>query len=178
MKAKGGALDAGDACEVALKVDDTVLSTIECLQLRHKVDMLTMCAITHAVINRSQEEKMDQEQGKHLLEWQQGWTWAHHTRLVEVKDELDRPRGYSVNSPLDLVRMLGNADRDFNSLFKGNTPLRALVDGFPPMYCMIASLIPFLNNDQLGVDEEQRESAQRHLEDNSNRRQLKRQLKR
>ena len=164
----GSALDLGDSCEVAMKVDDTVHSAIECLQLRHKVDMLTMYAIIHAMINRSQEEKMDQDQGKRLLGWQQGWTWAHHARLVEVEDGLNRPGGYSVRSPVDLMRMLGNADRHLNNLFKGNTPLRALLEEFPPIHCMTASLIPFLNSDQLGVNNEQRALAQRHLKDNPN----------
>ena len=111
---RGRELDPGDSCKVAVKVDDTVHMTIGCLQLCHKVDMLTMYAITHAMINRSQEEKMDQDQGKHLLGWQQSWTWAHHARLVEVKDGLTRFGGYSVRSPVDL---LGNADQHLNSLF-------------------------------------------------------------
>ena len=149
-----------------MKVDDTIQSAIKCLQLSHKVDMLTMCAITHAVINRSQEENMDQEHGKHLLGWEQGWTWGHHAHLVEVKDGLKRPWWYSVGSPVDLMRMLGNADRHLNSLFKGTTPLSALLDEFPPIHCMTASLIPFLDSDQLGVDEEQRALAKKHLEDN------------
>ena len=64
------------------------------------------------------------------------------------------------------MRMLGNADRHFNGLFKGITPLRALLDEFPPIHCLTASLIPFLDSDQLGVDEEQRALAKKHLEDN------------
>ena len=83
-----------------------------------------------------------------------------------VKDRLIRPGGYSVNSPVDLMRMLGNADRHLNSLFMGNTPLRALLEEFPAIHCVTASLIPFLNRDQLGVNDEQRALAQRHLQDN------------
>ena len=73
---------------------------------------------------------------------------------------------YSVWSPVDLMRMLGNADRHLNGRFKGTTPLRALLDEFPQIHCLTASLIPFLDSDQIGVDEEQRTLAKKHLENN------------
>jgi hypothetical protein len=161
---RGEPLDPGDASEVAQKVEDTIESTIEYLRLGHKVDMLTMFSITHTVINRSQEEKMDHGHGKQLLGWQQGWTWGHHAHLMEMKNALKGQ--YSVWSPVDLMRMLGNADRHLNGLFKGTTPLRALLDEFPQIHCLTASLIPFLDSDQIGVDEEQRTLAKKHLENN------------
>ena len=163
---RGEALEPGDACDVTQKIADTIESAIECLRLSHKVDMLTMYSTTHTVIiiNSSQEEKMDHRHGEQLLGWQQGWTWGHHAHLVEMKDALQGQ--YSVRSPVDLVRLLGNADRHLNGLFPGTTPLRALLDEFPQIHCMIASLIPFLNRDQLGVNDEQRALAQRHLQDN------------
>ena len=163
---RGSTLDPGDSCLVAMKVQDTIQLAIKYLQLSHKMDMLTMCTITHAVINRSQEENMDQEYGKHLLGWGQGWTWGHHARLVEARNGLINPSRYSVESPVDLMRMLGNADRHLNSHFKGVTPLRALLDEFPLIHCLTASLLPSLDSNQLGVDEEQRALAKKHLEGN------------
>ena len=123
-----------------------------------------MYATTHTVINRSHEEKMDHEHGKQLLAWQQDWTWSHHARLVEMKEALQGQ--YSMCSPVDLMRLLGNADRHLNGLFEGTTPLRALLDEFPQIHCMTATLIPFLENDQIGVNDEQRMLARKYLEDN------------
>ena len=168
----GEKLEPGDASMVALKVADTAQLSIECLQLRHQLDMLTMRSITHTVINRSQEEKMDQGRGKQLIGWKPGWTWGHHKRLVEMKDFLQGSWYYSVGSPMDLMRMLGNADRHPNSLFKGITPLQALLDEFPPILCLTASLIPFENSSQLGVNDEQRALAKQHLKDNPEWREL------
>ena len=109
---------------------------------------------------------MDQGRGKQLLGWKQGWTWGNHTRLVEMKNILKGSWNYSVRSPVDLMRMLRNADRHLNGHFKGITPLQALLDEFPPIHCLTASLIPFMNSDQLGVNDEQRALARQHLEDN------------
>ena len=52
---RGRELDPSDSCEVAMKVNDTVHTAIECLQLRHRLDMTNVHTITHAVIHRSQE---------------------------------------------------------------------------------------------------------------------------
>ena len=149
-----------------MKVQDTIQSAIKYLQISHKMDMLIMYTITHAVINRSHEEHMDQDHGKRLLGWEQGWTWSHHVRLMEVGNGLNNPSRYSVESPVDLMRMLGNADRHVNNHFKGVTPLKALLDEFPLIHCLTASLLPFLDSSQLGVDNEQRALAKKHLGDN------------
>ena len=71
-----------------------------------------------------------------------------------------------MGSPVDLMRMLGNADRHLNSLFEGITPLQALLDEFPTILCLAASLIPHMNSSQLGVNDEQRALAKQHLKDN------------
>ena len=71
-----------------------------------------------------------------------------------------------MGSPVDLMRLLGNADRHLNGLFEGTTPLRALLDEFPQIHCMTATLIPFLDNDQIGVNDEQRTLAREYLKDN------------
>ena len=81
--------------------------------------MLVMYTITHAVINRSHEERMGQENGKQLLKWEQGWPWGHHAHLVQMRDSLKKLNSYSVESLVDLMRTLGNADRHLNSQFKG-----------------------------------------------------------
>ena len=86
--------------------------------------------------------------------------------LVEVRNGLNNPSRYSVESPLDLMRMLGNTDRHLNSHFKGVTPLRALLDELPLIHCLTASLLPFLDSSQIGVDDKQRAFAKKHLEDN------------
>ena len=69
-------LDPGDAAMIAMKVQDTIETTLKYLQIGHKMDMLVMYTITHAVINRSQEERMDQDYARQLLQWKQGCTWV------------------------------------------------------------------------------------------------------
>ena len=64
-----------------------------------------MYTITHTVINRSHEEHMDQEHGKRLLKWKQGWTWGHHAHLAQVRNNLRNPSSYSVESLVDLMRL-------------------------------------------------------------------------
>ena len=87
-------------------------------------------------------------------------------QLAEVRNSLRNPDLYSVESPVDLMRLLGNADRHLNGHYKSMTPLRALLDEFPLIHCLTASLLPFLDGAQIGVDDEQRALAEKHLEEN------------
>jgi len=64
------------------------------------------------------------------------------------------------------MRLLGNADRHLNGHYKSMTPLRALLDECPLIHCLTASLLPFLDSTQIGVDDEQRALAEKHLEKN------------
>ena len=100
-------MDPGDSCVVLMMVQDTFQSAIKYLQISHKLDMLAMHTITRAVINRSHEEHMDQDYGKHLLRWEQGWTWSHHMRLMEARNGLNNPNRYSVENLVDSIHMLG-----------------------------------------------------------------------
>ena len=90
LDGKGSKLDPGNSCLVLMKVQDTVQLAIKYLRNSHKMDMLTMYTIAQAVISRSHEEHMDQDYGKHLLGWEQGWTWSHHVRLMEVRNGLKK----------------------------------------------------------------------------------------
>ena len=67
---------------------------------------------------------------------------------------------------MDLMRLLGNADRHLNSHFKGMTPLKALLEEFHLIHCLTVSLLPFLDGTQIGVNNEQRALAEKHLERN------------
>ena len=125
--------------------------------------MLVMYTITHAVINRSHEEHMGQDHARQLLQCKHGWTWGHHAQLAEVRNSLRNPDSYSVESPVDLMRLLGNADRHLNGHYKSMTPLRALLDECPLIHCLTASLLPFLDSTQIGVDDEQRALAERNI---------------
>ena len=71
-----------------------------------------------------------------------------------------------MENPVDLMRLLGNADRHLNGHYKSMTPLRALLDECPLIHCLTASLLPFLDGTQIGVDDEQRALAKKHLEEN------------
>ena len=95
-----------------------------------------------------------------------GSTWGHHAQLAEVRNSLRNPDSYSVESPVDLMCLLGNADRHLNGHYKSMTPLRALLDEFPLIHCLTASLLPFLDGTQIGVDDEQRALAKKHLKEN------------
>ena len=65
------------------------------------------------------------------------------------------------------MRTLGSsADRHLNSQFKGRTPLEALLEEFPLIHCLTASLLSFLDDAQIGVDDEKRALAEKHLERN------------
>ena len=165
-KLNASTLDPDDSAMVVMKVQDTIESAIKCWQIGHRMDMLVMYMITHAVINRSHEERMGQEHGKQLLKWGQGWTWGHHAHFVQMRDNLKKPNSYSVESPVDLLRMLVNADRHLNSQFKGMTPLGALLEEFPLIHCLTASLLPYLGDTQIGVDNEKRALAAWHLKKN------------
>ena len=72
---------------------------------------------------------------------------GHHAKLAEVRNSLRNPDSYSVESPVDLMRLLGNADRHLNGHYKSMTPLIALLDAseFPLIHCLTASLLPFLD---------------------------------
>ena len=93
-----------------------------------------------------------------------GFDRGHHTHLVQVRNSLRNPGSSSVESPLDLMRMLGNADRYLNNRFKGRTSLEALLEEFPVIYYLTASLLPFLDDAHIGVDDEKRALAEKHLE--------------
>ena len=67
LDGRGSTLDPSDSCLVVMKVQDTIQSAIKYLQISHKMDMVIMYTITHAVINKSHEEHIDQEHGKRLL---------------------------------------------------------------------------------------------------------------
>ena len=151
---------------IAMKVQDTLESTLEYLGLSRRLHMLVVYSITHTVINRSQEEHMSQAHARYLLQWNPEWTWGHHAHLVEVRNKLKCAGSYSVKSPVDLMRLLGNADRHLNRSYKRKNALRALLDEFPLIHCLTASLLPFLDDDQVGVDDEQRALARKHLEEN------------
>ena len=150
-----------------MKVQDTLETTLKYLEIGHRLHMLVIYSITHTVINRSHEEHMNQAHAKYLLHWKPEWTWGHHAHLVEVKYKLRGSGSYSVKSPVDLMRLLGNADRHLNRDYKSKNALRALLDEFPLIHCLTASLLPFLDGTQIGVDDEQRALAKRHLEENS-----------
>ena len=109
---------------------------------------------------------MGQAHGKQLLKWEHGRTWDHHTHIVQVRNSLRNPGSYSVESPMDLMRILGNADRHLNNHFKGRTSLEALLEEFSLIHCLTASLIPFLEDAQIGVDDEKRALAEKYLERN------------
>ena len=125
-----------------------------------------MYTVTQAVINRSHEEQMEQWLGSDLLQCGEGWTWGHHKHLIWVKSKLTKPGSYSEESPVDLMRLLGNADRHLARFYLHVTPLKALLDMYPLLHCLTASLLPHLNGDEIGVNDQQRAAAARHLQDN------------
>ena len=99
-----------------------------------------------------------------------------------VKSKLTCSWSYSVKSPVDLMGLLGNAGRHLGRFYLHVTPpkalltctqltlhvtpLTALLRRYPPLHCLTASLLPHLNGDEIGVDDQQRAVAAKHLEDN------------
>ena len=73
-----------------------------------------------------------------------------------------------MNSPVDLMRLLGNADRHLTTFYLHVTPLKALLAIFPALRCLTASLLPHLESDQIGVPGAQRELARKYLAANHN----------
>ena len=92
--------------------------------------------------------------------------WGHHTHLMQVRNSLRNPGSYSVESPVDLTRMLGNVDRHINSQFKGRTPLETLLEEFPLIHCLTTSLLPLLGVAQIGVNDGKWALSERHREMN------------
>ena len=68
-----------------------------------------------------------------------------------------------MRSPVDLMRLLGNADRHLCRSYLHVTPLKALLDMFPELHCLTASLLPYPESDQIGVSDAQRELASDYL---------------
>lgn len=156
-------LDTVDAIEILDRVQKTTEATLKHLTLDLEMNMMILYVVTHAVINRSHDERMGQWQCKQLLDCGVDWTWGHHEHLVWVKSNLQMPGSYSVRSPVDLMRLLGNVDRHLCRFYLHVTPLKALLDMFPELHCLTASLLPYLESDQIGVSDSQRELASRYL---------------
>ena len=157
-----GRLSAAHTTELQLRAGDTATTQL----LRLELNKMVMYTVTQAVINRSHEEQMEQWLGSDLLQCGEGWTWGHHKHLIWVKSKLTKPGSYSEESPVDLMRLLGNADRHLARFYLHVTPLKALLDMYPLLHCLTASLLPHLNGDEIGVNDQQRAAAAKHLEDN------------
>ena len=162
MLGMDGRLSTAHTTELQSKARDTATTQL----LRLELNKMMLYTVTQAVINRSQEEKMERWLGSKLLRCGEGWTWGHHRHLVWVKSKLTKPWFYSEESPVDLMRLLGNADRHCARFYLHVTPLKALLDMYPPLHRLTASLLPHLNEDEIGVNDQQRAAAARHLEDN------------
>ena len=124
-------LNTADTMELQSRAGDTATSELNYLQTRLELNKMMMYTVTQAVINRSHEEKMEQWLGSSLLQCGKRWTWGHHEHLIWVKSKLTCSRSYSVKSPVDLMRLLGNADRHLGRFYLHVTPLKALLDMYP-----------------------------------------------
>jgi hypothetical protein len=124
-------LNTAGTMELQSRDGDTATSELDYLQTRLELDKMMMYTVTQAVINRSHEEKMEQWLGSSLLQCGKGWTWGHHEHLIWVKSKLTCSWSYSVKSPVDLMRLLGNADRHLGRFYLRVTPLKALLDMYP-----------------------------------------------
>ena len=130
-------LNTADTRELQSRAGDTATSELNYLQTRLELNKMMMYTVTQAVINRSHEEKMEQWLGSSLLQCGKGWTWGHHEHLIWVKSKLTCSWTYSVESPVDLMRLLGNADRHLGRFYLHVTPLKALLDMYvPSLHCM------------------------------------------
>ena len=124
-------LNTADTRELQSRAGDTATSELNYLQTRLELNKMMMYTVTQAVINRSHEEKMEQWLGSSLLQCGKGWTWGHHEHLIWVKSKLTCSWSYSVKSPVDLMHLLGNADRHLGRFYLHVTPLKALLDMYP-----------------------------------------------
>ena len=124
-------LNTADTMELQSRAGDTATSELNYLQTRLELNKMMMYTVTQAVINRSHEEKMEQWLGSSLLQCGKGWTWGHHEHLIWVKSKLTCSRSYSVKSPVDLMRLLGNADHHLGRFYLHVTPLKAMLDMYP-----------------------------------------------
>ena len=92
------------------------------------------------------------------------WTWRHHKELMWVRERLQRKENYSVYSPVDLMRLLGNADRHVSRLYLHVTAMKALLNAYPELLCLTASLLPDLRVADIGLSDQHRTVAAEYLE--------------
>ena len=94
------------------------------------------------------------------------WTCQHQEELMWVKSKLAKKGTCSVKNPVDLTRLLSNADRHASRLYLHVTAMKALLDMYPELICLTASLLPHLGDGEIGLNENQREVAAEHLRKN------------
>ena len=148
------------SCRLTAQTDTTI--TLQ----RLTINYLTLFQVAHTVVNRSQEERTNRHTATHTFGCGDNWTWEHHEELMWVRSRLQRKENYSVKSPVDLMRLLGNADRHVSRLYLHVIAMKALLDTYSELMCLTASLLPHLGDADIGLNQEHREVAANYLQQN------------